>query len=107
MERAEKRLAAACDLGTCTTYAELQTLQSFRTAKSTGWFPNGVDSKYFAPSDEPYDPNTGEGRIGRNFTRPIQEATTEVLGCALPLRFSVVPELFELGARELMGTERG
>jgi chromosomal replication initiator protein len=36
--------------------------------------------------------------IGRNFTRPIQEATTEVLGCALPLRFSVVPELFELGA---------
>jgi chromosomal replication initiator protein len=36
--------------------------------------------------------------IGRNFTRPIQEATTEVLGCALPLRFSVVPELFEIAA---------
>lgn len=36
--------------------------------------------------------------IGRNFTRPIQEATTEVLGCKLPLRFSVVPELFELTA---------
>ena len=36
--------------------------------------------------------------IGRNFTRPIQEATTEVLGTALPLRFSVVPELFEIGA---------
>jgi chromosomal replication initiator protein len=34
--------------------------------------------------------------IGRNFTRPIQEATTEVMGCALPLRFSVVPELFEI-----------
>ena len=36
--------------------------------------------------------------IGRNFTRPIQEATTEVLGCVLPLRFSVVPELFEIVA---------
>ena len=34
--------------------------------------------------------------IGRNFTRPIQEAATEVLGCDLPVRFSVVPELFEI-----------
>jgi chromosomal replication initiator protein len=36
--------------------------------------------------------------IGRNFARPIQEAASEVLGCALPVRFSVVPELFEIGA---------
>ncbi|HET6249324.1 MAG TPA: chromosomal replication initiator protein DnaA [Tepidisphaeraceae bacterium] len=33
--------------------------------------------------------------IGKNFTRPIQEAAHEVLGCPLPVRFSVVPELFE------------
>src|SRR4051794_20647400 len=35
--------------------------------------------------------------IGKNFTRPIQEAAHEVLGCPLQVRFSVVPELFELG----------
>ena len=34
--------------------------------------------------------------IGRNFTRPIQEAAHEVLGCPLPVRFQVVPELFEV-----------
>jgi len=34
--------------------------------------------------------------IGRNFSRPIQEAVHEVLGCTLSVRFSVVPELFDL-----------
>src|SRR5580704_9214650 len=33
--------------------------------------------------------------IGKNFTRPIQEAAHEVLGGPLPVRFSVVPKLFE------------
>ena len=36
--------------------------------------------------------------IGRNFTRPIQEAAHEVLGCPLQVRFQVVPELFEVDA---------
>jgi chromosomal replication initiator protein len=36
--------------------------------------------------------------IGKNFTRPIQEAAHEVLGGPLAVRFSVVPELFEAGA---------
>jgi chromosomal replication initiator protein len=36
--------------------------------------------------------------IGKNFTRPIQEAAHEVLGGPLAVRFSVVPELFEVGA---------
>jgi chromosomal replication initiator protein len=35
--------------------------------------------------------------IGKNFTRPIQEAANEVLGGPLVLRFSVVPQLFEVG----------
>jgi len=34
--------------------------------------------------------------IGRNFAQPIQEAAHEVLGCALPIRFSVVPQLFDM-----------
>ena len=41
--------------------------------------------------------------IGKNFTRPIQEAAHEVLGCPLAVRFSVVPELFETDASELEG----
>src|SRR3954463_1133307 len=32
--------------------------------------------------------------IGKNFTRPIQDAAHEVLGCSLSVRFSVVPQLF-------------
>ena len=36
--------------------------------------------------------------IGKNFTRPIQEAAHEVLGCPLQVRFSVVPELFDADA---------
>ncbi|HYO11314.1 MAG TPA: chromosomal replication initiator protein DnaA [Tepidisphaeraceae bacterium] len=34
--------------------------------------------------------------IGTHFKRPIQEAAHEVLGCSLPVRFSVVPQLFEV-----------
>ncbi len=34
--------------------------------------------------------------IGTHFSRPIQEAAHEVLGCSLAVRFSVVPQLFEL-----------
>jgi len=37
--------------------------------------------------------------IGKNFTRPIQEAAHEVLGTPLPVRFQVVPELFEIRSR--------
>src|SRR3954470_6045962 len=38
--------------------------------------------------------------IGKNFTRPIQEAAHEVLGTPLQVRFSVVPELFEVEAAD-------
>jgi chromosomal replication initiator protein len=34
--------------------------------------------------------------IGRNFSRPIQEAVHEVLGCTLGMKFMVVPELFDI-----------
>ena len=37
--------------------------------------------------------------IGKNFTRPIQEAAHEVLGGPLALRFNVVPELFEVKSK--------
>lgn len=34
--------------------------------------------------------------IGRNFAQPIQDAAHEVLGCDLPVRFQVVPQLFNV-----------
>ncbi len=34
--------------------------------------------------------------IGTHFTRSIQEAAHEVLGCSLSVRFNVVPQLFEI-----------
>src|SRR6187549_3447306 len=43
--------------------------------------------------------------IGTHFTRPIQEAAHEVLGGPLPVRFSVVPELFEV-SRQLAKSEQ-
>jgi chromosomal replication initiator protein len=36
--------------------------------------------------------------IGKNFTRPIQEAAHEVLGGPLAVHFHVMPELFDVGA---------
>ncbi len=50
MERAEKRLARLFDVCTATTRAEWETLEGYRTGVATDWFPNGVDSGYFAPS---------------------------------------------------------
>ena len=34
--------------------------------------------------------------IGTHFTKPIQEAAHEVLGCPLAVRFNVMPQLFEV-----------
>jgi chromosomal replication initiator protein len=38
--------------------------------------------------------------IGTHFTRPIQEAAHEVLGCSLAVRFNIVPQLFEVDSSE-------
>lgn len=34
--------------------------------------------------------------IGTHFQKPIQDAAHEVLGCSLPVRFNVMPQLFEV-----------
>src|SRR3954463_6049256 len=34
--------------------------------------------------------------IGTHFTKPIQDAAHEVLGCPLAVRFNVMPQLFEV-----------
>jgi chromosomal replication initiator protein len=38
--------------------------------------------------------------IGTHFTKPIQEAAHEVLGCPLTVRFNVMPQLFEVDASD-------
>jgi chromosomal replication initiator protein len=38
--------------------------------------------------------------IGSHFSQPIQDAAHEVLGCSLPVRFSVVPQLFEVNTTD-------
>ena len=72
----EKRLARAFDLCTATTRAEWQTLEDYRTGCATDWFPNGVDSEFFAPSPEPYDPDT-IAFVGRMDYYPNQQCMLE------------------------------
>lgn len=45
--------------------------------------------------------------IGTHYARPIQEATVEVLGSALPVRFCVVPQLFEVRAAAAAAVQAG
>jgi hypothetical protein len=84
LERDEKRLARRFDLCTATTRAEWETLESYATGVATDWFPNGVDSDYFAPSDEPYDPDT-ICFVGRMDYYPNQECMRDFCARTLPL----------------------
>ncbi len=84
MERAEKMLARKFDLCTCTTKAELATLDGFGAARHTGWFPNGVDTDTFRPSDDPYRPDS-LCFIGRMDYYPNQEGMLDFCANVLPL----------------------
>jgi polysaccharide biosynthesis protein PslH len=55
MQLEETRLAQKFDTCTCTTRAELATLNGLGTGVHTDWFPNGVDAEAFSPTVEPYD----------------------------------------------------
>jgi hypothetical protein len=83
LERAERRLAASFDLCTATTRGEWETLESYRTGAATDWFPNGVDSGYFAPSSAPYDPDM-LCFIGRMDYYPNQECMFDFCANVLP-----------------------
>ncbi len=81
--REEKRLARQFDLSTCTTRMELETLDDYRAAQKTAWFPNGVDAEFFEPTLEPYDPN-GVCFIGRMDYYPNQQAMLEFCRSVYP-----------------------
>jgi len=84
LEREERRLAGRFDLCTATTRAEWETLEGYRTGTATDWFPNGVDSAYFAPGAEPYDPET-LCFVGRMDYYPNQESMFDFCARTLPL----------------------
>ena len=81
---AEKRLARKFDLCTATTRAERETLDGYGTGARTDWFPNGVDATFFAPTDEPYDPDT-ISFIGRMDYYPNQECMQRFCDQVWPL----------------------
>ena len=83
LEREEKRLARMFDLCTATTRAEWETLESYGLSVPSDWFPNGVDSDYFAPSIEPYDPDT-LSFVGRLDYYPNQECMFDFCANVLP-----------------------
>lgn len=88
----EKRLARRFDLCTATTRAEWETLEGYRTGAATDWFPNGVDSAYFAPAAEPYEPDT-ISFVGRMDYYPNQECMFGFCRNTLPLLRARRPHL--------------
>ena len=83
LEREEKRLARMFDLCTATTRAEWETLERYGLGVPSDWFPNGVDSDYFAPTAEPYDGDT-LCFVGRMDYYPNQECMFDFCAKVLP-----------------------
>ena len=54
------------------------------TGTPTDWFPNGVDSEFFAPVDKPYDPDRIVF-VGRMDYYPNQECMAEFCAKVMPL----------------------
>ena len=83
MMRAEKRLARKFDVCTVVTPAERETLDGYNVDAATDWFPNGVDTEYFSPVPDSYDPDT-ICFIGRMDYYPNEECMTSFCDRILP-----------------------
>src|SRR5688572_2980745 len=92
MKMAEKRLAKRFDLCTATTRAEWETLEAYGTGAVTDWFPNGVDSEFFSPTNEAYDTDT-ISFIGRMDYYPNQECMSRFCKQIWPLLRARRPNL--------------
>ena len=89
----EKRLAGRFDFCTATTRAEHQTLLDFGIGTPSDWFPNGVDSSYFAPPDTTaYDADTIVF-VGRMDYFPNQQCMADFCADVLPLLKSRRPSV--------------
>ena len=99
LEREEKRLARRFELSTATTKAELETLNSYNAANSTGWFPNGVDAEFFKPLGVTPEVDA-IGFVGRMDYYPNQLAMFDFCTDVLPLLKARKPglKLYIIGA---------
>ncbi len=84
LRRAENILAEKFDFCTCTTKAELDTLNGYGVSVPTDWFPNGVDTEYFTPIEEPYDPDV-ISFIGRMDYYPNQQCMLAFCQDVMPM----------------------
>jgi hypothetical protein len=84
LQEAEKSIARKFDLCTCTTPAEKETLDSFRTGTPSAWFPNGVNADYFKPASAAPDPDL-ISFIGRMDYYPNEACMLEFCRSVLPL----------------------
>ena len=92
LERAEARIARNFDLCTCTTRAELESLQALDQPTPSDWFPNGVDLEKFRPAAEPYDRDS-ICFIGRMDYYPNQEGVLRFCREILPRLKAARPAL--------------
>jgi polysaccharide biosynthesis protein PslH len=92
LERAERACSGLFDLATCTTAAELRSLQTLGAMCPSDWFPNGVDCNYFAPNNGTYDPNT-IAFVGRMDYFPNQQGVRWFCEQVWPLLRSRLPAL--------------
>ena len=84
MLRAEQRLARRFDMCTVITRAEWLTLQDYATGAATDWFPNGVDTDFFSPTEGTSDTDT-ISFIGRMDYYPNQECMERFCNGVWPL----------------------
>lgn len=92
LQRYEKKSASLFDYCTCTTKAELLTLDSYQAEAQTGWFPNGVDTDFFSPVAAPYDPDQ-ICFIGRMDYYPNQQAMLYFCNSILPVLQECRPQI--------------
>jgi polysaccharide biosynthesis protein PslH len=96
LERVERVLSTGFDLVTCTTRGELASLRELGVRTPSDWFPNGVDTDYFAPAAAPYDKNLVTF-IGRMDYFPNQQAVLGFCRDVLPRLQARLPEVrFEI-----------
>ena len=104
---AEKRTARKFDLGAVATVAEQRTLDGFDTGVLSDWFPNGVDTEFFFPSQDAYDENI-ISFIGRMDYYPNEECMRTFCQDTLPLLQAERPglQLFIVGAEPSAGVRK-
>jgi sugar transferase (PEP-CTERM/EpsH1 system associated) len=79
----ERQLARRFDFCTATTRAEWETLKELAVDTPNDWFPNGVDSEFFAPAVAAYDADTIVF-VGRMDYYPNQQSMFDFCANVLP-----------------------